>query len=71
MAGLTLANAETALAAWIAADAAVANGQAYSIAGRSFTRTDARAITEKISFWEQQVQRLKRSGIKVIGATPV
>ena len=70
MAGITLAQAEAQLASWLAADTAVAEGQAYSIGGRSLTRADARSIRENISFWDAQVRRLNQGGIKVIGGTP-
>jgi hypothetical protein len=59
MAGITLAVAEAQLAAWLAADEAVAKGQAYSVGGRSVTRADAAAITEKINFWDRKVQQLQ------------
>ena len=71
MAGITLQQAQAALDNWIAADAAVAAGQAYSIAGRALTRADAGMITEKIKFWNAQVLRLSRGGIKVGGVIPV
>lgn len=58
MAGITLATAEAQLQVWLEADAAVAKGQSYSIAGRSLARTDATAITEKIDYWQSQVSRL-------------
>lgn len=73
MAGITLAQAEAQLAIWIAADTAVAAGQSYSIAGRQLTRADAKAITEKIEFWNAQVQKLSRGGnggMRVRGVTP-
>lgn len=72
MAGITLEQAENQLALWLAADAAVAEGQAYAIGGRSLTRANAREIRENIVFWEKKVQRLSRSGggLVVVGATP-
>ena len=71
MAGITLAQAETKLTAWMAADDAVATGQAYSIANRSLTRADAKEIRDNIVFWEQRVQRLARGGgIRIKGGTP-
>ena len=60
MAGITLAQAETQLAAWLEADAAVATGQSYSIGGRTMTRANAAAITEKIQYWSSMVARLSR-----------
>jgi len=71
MAGITLSQAETALAAWIAADTAVASGQSYSISGRSHTRANAREITDKIQFWDRQVKRLTDGGISIRQVTPV
>lgn len=60
--GITQAQAQTALDAWIAADLAVAKGQSYSIGGRSLTRADANAITEKIKFYTNLVAELSRGG---------
>ena len=54
----TLAEAEAHLAVWVAADLVVATGQSYSIGIRSFTRADAKEITEKIKYWENQVSNL-------------
>ena len=71
MAGITLAQAETQLALWLAADTAVASGQSYTIAGRSLTRADAAIIQSNIKFWDQQVQRLDRGGIRVRGVTTI
>lgn len=58
MSGITLQTAQTQLDLWIAADAAVSKGQAYEIAGRKMTRTDAAEITNKIEYWSGQVQKL-------------
>jgi hypothetical protein len=62
MAGITLAQAQSQLAAWLEADAAVAKGQAYAIAGRSVTRADAAVISEKIAFWDRRVKQLQGGG---------
>ena len=40
MAGVTLVQAEAQLALWVAASAAVASGQSYSIKDRSLSRVD-------------------------------
>lgn len=76
MAGITLAQAQTQLDLWIAADTAVATGQSYTIGGRSLTRADAAEIRNNIIFWDSQVQRLsssETSGGRIIirGGTPV
>jgi hypothetical protein len=64
MPAITLAQAEAQLALWLAADAAVATGQAYTIGSRSLTRADAREITAKLEYWEGKVNKLSggRSG---------
>lgn len=61
MSGITLAQAQTQLAAWLDADAKVALGQSYTIAGRSLTRADAGEITAKIEYWNSKVQTLSLS----------
>lgn len=61
MAGITLAQAETQLAAWLAAPSAVATGQSYSIAGRSLSRVDAGEIRDQITYWDGKVRSLTAS----------
>jgi hypothetical protein len=61
MAGITLAQAETQLAAWLAASSAVATGQSYSIAGRSLSRVDAGEIRDQITYWDGKVRSLTAS----------
>ena len=58
MAGITLAQAEAQLAAWLAASTAVASNQSYTIAGRTYTRADAgryfaayRHALQKLAGW--------------------
>jgi len=63
---LDLAEAQTLLDLWIAADKAVATGQSYTIGGRSLTRTNAREITEKIKFYQGQVNALTDGGGAVV-----
>lgn len=59
MAGITLAQAQTKLDEWIAADSAVANGQEYTTStGRSLRRSDAATIRENIQFWDAKVREL-------------
>ncbi|MFA5387197.1 MAG: DUF6148 family protein [Candidatus Paceibacterota bacterium] len=70
MAGITLAQAEAQLAAWLEASTKVAAGQAYSIGGRSLTRANANYIKDQIEFWNSMTKSLDRGGIKVRGATP-
>jgi hypothetical protein len=61
MAGITLAQAQAQLAAWLEADAAVARNQSYSIGNRTLTRADAEAITSKIDYWQRKVTELTSS----------
>jgi len=70
MAGITLEQAEAKLAVWMAADEAVANGQSYSIGGRSLSRANAGEITDKIKFWNNQVKSLTRGGISIKRVIP-
>jgi len=61
MAGITLAQAQERLTAWLEADAAVARNQSYSINNRSLTRADAEQIRENIDYWQGKVDKLKAS----------
>lgn len=58
MAGITLAQAQENLNLWIAASAAVAGSQSYTIAGRTLTRANLSEITRMIEFWEKKVATL-------------
>lgn len=60
MAGITLAQAEAQLAAWLAASSAVAAGQSYSIKDRSLSRVDAAEIRQQIDYWQGWVNTLTR-----------
>ena len=61
MAGITLAQAETQLAAYLAAETAVLTGQSYEIAGRSLRRADLEQIRMGISTWDARVKALSSS----------
>lgn len=58
MAGITLQQAETQLAAYLAAESAVLSGQAYSIGGRSVTRANLAEIRAGIDSWNARVVQL-------------
>ena len=62
MAGVTKAQAEAQLSAWLAASLAVASNQSYSIGNRSLTRADAEDITKQIDYWQGYVNRLSSQG---------
>lgn len=55
---ISKAQAETQLALWIAADAALAAGQSYSIAGRALTRVDAEQVRANIDYWDRRVNTM-------------
>ena len=61
MAGITLAQAETNLTAWLAASEAVAASQSYTIGDRTLTRANAAWIEKMLTYWNSQVQRLSRT----------
>jgi hypothetical protein len=61
MAGITLAQAQTRLDAWLEADAAVARNQSYSINNRTLTRADAEQIRTNIDYWQSKVNELTAS----------
>ena len=69
MAGITLAQAQTQLNTWLAADTAVATGQSYTIGNRALTRANAKEIRENITYWDEQVKRLGRTTgmVSVVG----
>ena len=54
---MTQATAQAHLDAWIAADLAVASGQAYSIGGRSLTRASAEEIRSQMTYWRRTIER--------------
>jgi hypothetical protein len=61
MAGITLAQAETQLAAYLAAETAVLSGQAYEIAGRTLRRANLEDIRLGIATWDARVKTLARA----------
>jgi len=67
MAGITLAQAQAQLDAWMAASLAVAQGQAYEIdtgnGRRSLTRVNAEHIDRMIVFWQAKVDALTSAAV--------
>lgn len=55
MAGITLAQAQTQLDAYLAAETAVLSGQKYEIAGRMLQRADIGLIQNGITTWNARV----------------
>jgi hypothetical protein len=57
-AGITLAQAQAQLNAYLAAETAVLSGQKYEIAGRSLQRANLAEIQTGISTWNERVVAL-------------
>jgi hypothetical protein len=73
MAGITLAQAEEMLAAYMAAEEALlTGGQEYMIKDRRFRRGDLAAVQAGVALWDTRVKELSRgqSGRRVRGMTP-
>lgn len=70
MAGITLAQAEAQLALWLAASEKITAGQSVTIGDHTYRQADAAAVQQQIIFWDRQVKRLSRGGIKVNFGTP-
>ena len=60
MAGITQAQAQAQLDAYLAAETAVLAGQSYEIAGRKLTRADLLSFQAGIEAWNSRVQALAR-----------
>jgi hypothetical protein len=58
MPGITLAQAQTQLDAYLAAETAVLTGQKYEIAGRVLQRADLAQIQAGIELWNRRVEAL-------------
>lgn len=65
MSGITLAQAQAQLDAWLAASLAVAEGQSYMINGNTYTRVNAEHIDKMIFLWEGRVERLSSDSAAV------
>jgi len=61
MAGITLAQAQAQLDAYLAAETAVLGGQQYEIAGRMLRRADLAQIRDGITTWDARVKALSVS----------
>ena len=60
MAGITLAQAQTQLTAYLAAEIAVLSGQKYEINGRMLMRANLAEIQAGINTWNMRVATLSR-----------
>ena len=61
MAVWTLYEAREHLAAWLAADLALATGKEYRINNRTLTRANADEVKERIAYWKNQVAMLQET----------
>lgn len=59
MAAISLETARKHLDMWLEAESYVAVNQAYTIAGKSFTRANLGEIRKQIEYWENKVQELQ------------
>lgn len=68
---ITLAQAETMLAEYLAAESAVLKGQSYTIKDRTLTRANLSAITKERKYWETKVDAITNGGsIRVRRSVP-
>lgn len=58
MSGITLAQAQEQLDAWMAASLAVTKGQSYALNGKSYTRVNVEHIDKMILLWDRKVKEL-------------
>lgn len=56
---ITLDRAKLHLEAWLDAELAVSQGQAYTIGSRSLTRANLAEIRKQIEYWKKQVDELE------------
>jgi hypothetical protein len=68
MAGITLEQAQTQLAAYLAAETAALGGQSYRIGDRMLTRADLSEIRAGIDSWNARVVSLSASAAFAGGA---
>ncbi len=68
--GITSAQAQAQLTAWLAASTAVAAGQSYSMGDRMLTLANAKEILKMVDYWEGKAQTLSRGGFTLKGGTP-
>jgi Family of unknown function (DUF6148) len=64
MAGISLAQAQAQLDAWLAADMAVSRKQSYRIADRQLSYADAAEIRSNIDYWNGKVIALTTSATR-------
>jgi hypothetical protein len=72
---ISLAQAQAQLTLWLAAEAQISTtGQEYSVQGRAYRAADLGHVAERITFYQQLVDRLSnspRGGVRVRRAVPL
>lgn len=63
MAGITLAQAETQLAAYLEAETKVLSGQSYQFKDRTLTRANLGEIRAGINAWDKRVKELSAKAV--------
>ena len=60
------------LSLWLDAERAVTTGQSYSIGTRSLTRANLAEISERITYWRNELSKLEsgRKGMRVWRGVP-
>jgi hypothetical protein len=71
MAGIDLTTAEARLTEYMNAEERILANQSYSIGERTLTRANLKEVRDGIAYWDRQVQRLSRGGIRTRLGTPV
>lgn len=57
------ADAQARLQLWLDAEEAVSSGQSYSIGDRSLSRANLSEITDRITYWQRQVDAFRAKGL--------
>ena len=70
MAGITLAQAEAKLAEALAAEEKALLAESYQSPEGARATRNLEAISKRVAYWDKQVQRLSRGGIRMTGGTP-
>ena len=74
MPSITLAQAETKLSEYLAAETAVLAGQSWSMGGKSMTKANLQFIQQGIEIWNARVKKLASNpsgGIRIFSGVPV
>lgn len=70
MAGISLEQAQVKLNEYLAAETKVLAGQDITIDGTRFTRADLAAVQKGVEIWNGRVNRLSRTGIRIMEVIP-